>query len=272
MKINRALVWMVLAAVACSSAPKKTETAESVQRKESIRDRIAVLDLKPDGIQASEARKISELIRTEIINTGKYIVIERSRIDLLLKEQGFTQIGFTDESSAVKLGKLLAAQKILIGTAMRLGESIVITGRVVDIEKGIAEQASKVAVKKEEDMIYSVSEFISQLSGQQTASSNLQQASTSVIIRTGKKLYGRGEDITVTFSHFPGTKYDYISLARKSASPADHYTYQYTNKLKEGTITFYRGISDPGEYEARAHTEYSKGSKNYQAAYTFTVK
>ena len=272
MKFNKALLLLLLAAAACSSTPKKTETAESVIPKESPKIRIAVLDLKPDGIPVSEARKLSELIRTEIINTGKYVVIERSQIDLLLKEHGFTQTGITDDTSAVKLGKILAAQKILIGTAMRLGESIVITGRVVDIEKGIAEHAARVAVKKEEEMIYSVSEFISQLTGQQTNSSNVQQTSTSVIIRTNKKLYNRGEDITVTFLHFPGTKYDYISLARKTASAADHYTYQYTNKLREGAITFYRGIYEPGEYEARAHTEYSKGNRNYQAISFFTVK
>jgi hypothetical protein len=120
--------------------------------------------------------------------------------------------------------------------------------------------------------IYSVSEFISQLAGQQTTSSNIQQTSTSVIIRTSKKLYNRGEDVSVTFTNFPGTKYDYISLARKTASASDHYTYQYTNKLKEGTITFYRGIYEPGEYEARAHTEYNKGNRNYQATCVFTIK
>ncbi len=262
----------ILIIAACSSAPKKNEPASKIAPQETPKTRIAIVDLKPDGIKASEARKISELLRTDLINTGQYIVIERSQIDALLKEHGFAQIGVTDESSAVKLGRMLAAQKILIGTAMKLGDSIVITGRVVDIEKGIAERGARVAVKKEEDLIDSASDFMAQLTGRHATVSEGQHASPQIIIRTKKKFYARGEEIIVMFSNFPGTKYDYISLAKKTAPPSDLVTYQYTNKLKEGTVVFPRGLYDPGEYEVRAYTEYHKGNKNYQSNYFFTVR
>jgi hypothetical protein len=179
---NKACILAVMAAIACSSNPTKSES--NPISKESPKARIAVLDLKPDGIQLSEARKISELIRTEIINTGNYVVIERSQIDTLFKEYGFTQLGVTDENSAIKLGKLLAAQKILIGTAMKLGESIVITGRVVDIEKGIAEHGARVSARREEDLIDSISEFIAQLTGQQGTFSETKKTSTNIILKT----------------------------------------------------------------------------------------
>lgn len=75
--------------------------------------RMAVMDFRPDGVSKSLTRKKSELIRGEMINTGKFIVIERSQIGQILKEQGFRTSGCSDTSCAVKVGKMLSANKIL---------------------------------------------------------------------------------------------------------------------------------------------------------------
>ncbi|PKL40111.1 MAG: hypothetical protein CVV44_07815 [Spirochaetae bacterium HGW-Spirochaetae-1] len=101
--------------------------------------RIAVMDFKADGVPEATARRVSELIRTEMINSGEFIVIERKQMDMILKEQGFQKSGCTDETCAVEVGKLVSAEKILIGTVMKLGDKIIINGRIVDVEKGIAE-------------------------------------------------------------------------------------------------------------------------------------
>jgi TolB-like protein len=105
--------------------------------------RIAIMDFQADGISRQEARRITDLIRTEIINTGKFSVIERNQLDKILKEQGFQQTGITDESSAVKVGKILSANKILVGSVMMLSGTIVINGRIVDVEKGVASFGEK---------------------------------------------------------------------------------------------------------------------------------
>ena len=76
------------------------------------RMRIAILDFQADGVSKSIARRISELIRTEMINTGKYIVIERNQMNIILKEQGLQQTGCTDENCAVQVGKLLSAKTL----------------------------------------------------------------------------------------------------------------------------------------------------------------
>jgi hypothetical protein len=101
--------------------------------------RIAIMDFTADGVTKQEARRITELIRTEIINTGKFTVIERDQMDKILQEQGFQQTGCTDESCAVKIGRLASANKMLVGTVMAVGTTMVINGRIVDVEKGIAE-------------------------------------------------------------------------------------------------------------------------------------
>ncbi|MBN2158365.1 MAG: hypothetical protein JW807_03145 [Spirochaetes bacterium] len=124
---------------------------------------MAIMDFAAHDFRRADAVKVSELIRNELINSGAYILIERAQVDKILKEQGFQMTGCTDVTCAVQVGKLLSARKILVGSIMRIGDSIAITGRVVDVEKGIDEFSEKVTVSNHNDLISGVDEFCSKL-------------------------------------------------------------------------------------------------------------
>jgi|GEM_PF-1403887 len=124
--------------------------------------RIAVIDFKAEGIPQGQARKISELIRGELINLRKFKVIERSQMNNIMKEQSFSQIGCADDNCAIKMGKLLSANKILIGTVMVIDNQIIISGRLVDTEKGIGEFS--VNQRFEGDVLNTVKLFVTNLS------------------------------------------------------------------------------------------------------------
>ena len=126
--------------------------------------RIAVIDFRAKNISKPTANMVSELIRTEMINIGKFIVIERSQMDEILKEQGVQQSGCTDISCAVEVGKMLSAKKMLLGTVMKLGGRIIINGRIVDVEKGVAEFGQKQDAASESALYDAVSEFSRKLS------------------------------------------------------------------------------------------------------------
>ena len=126
---------------------------------------LAVMDFEAKDISANESVKITELIRNDIVNTGKFVVLERAQMGQILKEQGFQQTGCTDVSCAVELGKALSANKILVGTVMKLGDQIIITGRIVDVEKGVVEFSDKAVAQSQKDIINSVSTFVERLSG-----------------------------------------------------------------------------------------------------------
>ncbi len=104
--------------------------------------RLAVLDLEPKDVSKVIASSVSDLLRTEIVDTGSFIVVERGQMNAILKEQGLQNTGCTDSACAVQVGKLLSAKKILIGEVNQIGAGIIITARVVDVEKGVAEFAS----------------------------------------------------------------------------------------------------------------------------------
>lgn len=105
--------------------------------------RVAVLDLKAVGVSQNMAKTISGMLRTDLVNMGRFTVVERTQMDEILKEQGFQQTGCTDQECAVLLGRLMSANKMLIGEVSSLGKSIIMNIRIVDVEKGISEYAAR---------------------------------------------------------------------------------------------------------------------------------
>ncbi|MBN1897364.1 MAG: hypothetical protein JW827_01185 [Spirochaetes bacterium] len=114
--------------------------------------RLAILDLKPVNLEPQTAVTISDLLRTEVFNTKYFIVPERSEMMTVLKEHELMASGMMDTKKALNTGKMLSAEKVLIGTVSRLGESFIINVRVVDVELGIIDFALKQIVEKEELM------------------------------------------------------------------------------------------------------------------------
>lgn len=103
---------------------------------------IAVVDFQPKNVSRIISIAVSDLVRSEMIKTGAFTLIERTQMEEILKEQGLQMSGCTDNTCAVKVGKLMSAKKILIGEVTGIGQTIVTTIRIVDVEKGIAEFAA----------------------------------------------------------------------------------------------------------------------------------
>lgn len=105
--------------------------------------RVAVLNLEGKGVSKADTSAISDIIRAEIVDTSKFIIVERSQINRILKEQEFQQTGCTDTACAVQLGKLLSTKKILIGEALAIGKKVVIVLRLVNVESGVNEFSAR---------------------------------------------------------------------------------------------------------------------------------
>ena len=121
--------------------------------------RVAVMDFRANGISQLIASNISELVRNELIIMGNFIVLERSQVDQILKEQGFQMTGCTETSCAVKVGQMLSAKKILVGTVMKMGNKIVISGRIVDVEKGVGERAANQSASSTDELDEAAGKF-----------------------------------------------------------------------------------------------------------------
>src|SRR5208283_1785118 len=121
--------------------------------------RIAVLNLEPKDVAANTADMVSDILRTELLNTGLFRVLERGEMNAILKEQAFQQSGCTETACAVKIGQLLSANKMLVGTVGKLGEKYIISGRIVDVEKGELEFSDNVQVYSEGALVDAAKEL-----------------------------------------------------------------------------------------------------------------
>ncbi len=114
--------------------------------------RIAVLDFNSTGVSESVANAVTDIIRTDMVNSGLFVVLERAQISEILKEHGLGMAGCTDEECAIQIGKLLSAKKILLGKVVKMGENILITAQIVDVESAISEFAAQAKASSEDDL------------------------------------------------------------------------------------------------------------------------
>jgi hypothetical protein len=97
---------------------------------------IAVSDLTAQGILQSEAMVISEQLRAELMSDPRIKLVERSQMEEILREQGFQQVGCTNDACAVEIGQLLGVRTIIIGTVGRAGSYTLLSARALDVTSG----------------------------------------------------------------------------------------------------------------------------------------
>ncbi len=81
------------------------------------------------------SKGLPAMIITDLNKNGSGLkLVEREKIQALLKEIAFGQTGAVDETQAVKVGKILGAQAIALGSFMVLGKKIRMDVRLIKVE------------------------------------------------------------------------------------------------------------------------------------------
>ena len=130
------------------------------------KDVLAVLDFESIGISNEESYIVTQSLITNLILTEKYTIIERGRIDKILKEQKFQKSGCTDSECAVEVGQLINADFVALGSVSKLGSTYLINARIIDVESGEAINSAQSDQKGTIDVLLKAAEFIAeQLTG-----------------------------------------------------------------------------------------------------------
>jgi len=101
---------------------------------------VAVTDFFPRGVPQTEAAAVSDLLRARIVNIGNCRSLERQRISEVMQEQSIQQTGTFDPRTAVKLGRLLKADKVIIGSIGVLDGRKFAETSIVSVKTGAAER------------------------------------------------------------------------------------------------------------------------------------
>ena len=98
---------------------------------------VAVMPLTAQGVDPTSALVVTDALSDELTRKGQVRVMERSQMEKILAERGFQQSGICDGSDcALAAGKLLAIDRMVVGSLGKLGDSYTLSVRSVDVATG----------------------------------------------------------------------------------------------------------------------------------------
>ena len=114
-------VLAVVSVLACASAAFAADQRKS----------IAILNFDYSTVQSGVAaifgtnqdigKGVADLMVEKLVKSGKYRIIERKAIDKILAEQNFSNSDRADSTTAAKLGRLMGADAIVMGSITQFG-------------------------------------------------------------------------------------------------------------------------------------------------------
>jgi hypothetical protein len=143
---------------------EKVLTSES---KPDSRKRLAVYDLETIENLRVVGLILSEALREELIRLGHFTLVNRENLVQVLKEIELQMTGLVDEKQAVKVGKGLAANQIVMGRYGALGKTAILQAKRVDVEsQGTLAMASlKCSQGQEDELLAQMSDLARKLAG-----------------------------------------------------------------------------------------------------------
>jgi TolB-like protein len=148
LRVQSIAMTAALAAFVLAARGAPAQTTDSTAQSGADLPTVAVLDF--DGLMLGEAgnsvnlgKAVSAMLVTELTSRPGLRVIERQRLKDILTEQKLALSGRVDESTAIKVGKLLGAQYVVHGSAVSWAGDLRMDVQAVDVETGKVLEAVK---------------------------------------------------------------------------------------------------------------------------------
>lgn len=126
---------------------------------------IGVMNFSSEGVSELQAKLVTDLFRGELVQSGKFIVIDRNNMDKILNEQSFQNSGCTDSSCAVEIGKILNMQQMVYGVLVKIGENYYLTVEVVDVESAAIVLSANKKAESFDVIDKTIESLVSEISG-----------------------------------------------------------------------------------------------------------
>jgi len=102
---------------------------------QSGKKNIAVMDLESRGsLNKEESGTLTDRLRSMLVRTNAFVVVDRGKMQEILDEQGFQLTGCTSAECAVEAGKILGVEAMVAGTVGRLGKLYTLDITLIDVE------------------------------------------------------------------------------------------------------------------------------------------
>jgi len=132
MRCRRTVPFLFLALAACAPSSQAVVSER--------RPVVAVWDLEDVGPLTKASPVLGELLSSEILETikqeGTYTVVERERLQLVLEELKLGTTSLVDDSTRLRLGKLVGATFMVFGGYQTIGDMVRLDLRLIEVESG----------------------------------------------------------------------------------------------------------------------------------------
>lgn len=105
-----------------------------------------------EGKKSDLTTLLNEMALVEIAKLPGIRVIEKKRLNMILEEQKIALTALLDTTNAIKIGKLLMANYILTGSVVETTKTVVIFGRVINVETADIESVAQIILPKSKDV------------------------------------------------------------------------------------------------------------------------
>ncbi len=142
----------------CQSAPKGKQhslrhLAQQLAKAQTrlVRGTVAVFPFEVDkNFTDGYAVYVAEHLTHELVNQGSFSVVERSRLDRILKEHQLGQQGILDARTAAKIGKLLSVEGVITGSIHSEGNRVEVIARLIQSESALILRSAMVTYQDPE--------------------------------------------------------------------------------------------------------------------------
>lgn len=108
------------------------EVPKALQLKERLS--LTVIPFEHKGIVSDASMSFQDNLINSLVNQQRFRVVERGQLDVILQEQKLSRSQLVDQSTALKLGRLVAAGSVLTGSIIETRKGIEIVARMIDVE------------------------------------------------------------------------------------------------------------------------------------------
>ena len=93
-------------------------------------------------------KALPEILSAELAKKEAFVVVERERLDQVMREHRLKGLGVIDDDTAAEFGRVLGAQSLVSGTVGEAGPSFIVTVKQVEVETGRVLVSGKVEIER----------------------------------------------------------------------------------------------------------------------------
>src|SRR3989339_442157 len=143
--MNRTIKYILAILIIIACPYNGYAQSEPAQNSKNVRDNFAVASFENKGKECQWLSKgIMDMLITDLSKCDSFRIIERERMQRIIKELKLGLTGLVDEATAKKIGEIGSAKYVLYGSYIKQGEKLTIEAVLMDIETGKVVKTVKV--------------------------------------------------------------------------------------------------------------------------------